>query len=90
MDGLGVLALSAALLLQTPAPQPQPQPTVTLILRDEDRVVTVAEAERLLKSPDLSLRVAATLALGTLPDENPIVCYGTRCHGRRLPAQAIP
>lgn len=73
----------AAALLQTPAPQP----TVTLILPSGDRVVSVVEAKRLLESDDLRLRVAATLALGTLPDENPIVCRGTRCHGQRLPAQ---
>lgn len=83
-----MIGLELALVL---ALAQSPQPTVTLILREEDRVVSVVEAERLLKSKDQRLQVAATLALGTLPDENPIVCYGTRCNGAlRLAAQAQP
>lgn len=42
-----------------------PPPTVTLILVEGDRMVSVVEAERLLKSLDQRLQVAATLALGT-------------------------
>lgn len=56
--------LGAELALVFALAQPPP-PTVTLILREGDRVVSVVEAERLLRSLDQRLQVAATLALGT-------------------------
>lgn len=58
--------LGAELALVFALAQPPP-PTVTLILAGGDRVVSVVEAERLLKSQDQRLQVAATLALGTRP-----------------------
>lgn len=69
------------------------QPTITLVLRDEERTVSVAEAERLLKSEDQSLQVAATLALGTRTTEPELITHLSpwnlhRERFQRQPAQA--
>lgn len=67
LTGLAGLALALALSTQT-APEEQ----VMLILASGDRVVSVSEAEALLKSSDPSLQSAATLALGTRPSYIPV------------------
>lgn len=61
------LALTIALLVQSPAPEP----TVTLIFRDRTQTITLSEAKALYKTvdpvKDQALHVALTLALGTAP-----------------------
>lgn len=77
----------------------QQQPTMTLVFKDREETITVAQGRRefagLAHTRNLSEAqharlVAITIALGTLPDEEPIVCIGSRCEvlrGIRLPAQ---
>lgn len=76
----------------------QPGPTVTLVLGDEERVVSVEQAERLSQSNDQRLQTAATLALGTRSTFNPAPGQpNTRARldweirrGVRRAAQALP
>jgi hypothetical protein len=43
--------------------------TVVLIIDQQEQLMTVAEAEKLLKSDETHLRAAATIAIGTLPEK---------------------
>lgn len=61
------------ILALTLGAQTAPEQQVTLILAAGDQVVSVSEAEVLLKSSDPSLQSAATIALGTRATFNPVL-----------------
>lgn len=70
----------------------QPAPTVVLIIDGQELEVTIAQVERLRRSPDMRYAAAATIALGTratLPEPVILAPWDfERERWQRQPAQA--